>query len=161
MTAVDDVAELAALPLLLTIGQAAKVLDVCPAKAYEMAHRYEETGCEGLPVIRLDKLYRVPRWAFAVRALTGHVVTMAELEAHAQQVLQQLAGQTTDVPAPAVDEPEAVSRPPSAGRRGAGRGRRSSGGRGGCRTSAAVTYFDYVGRYGGAHWTPWMRSGPR
>ena len=61
--------------MLLTIRQAATVLDVCPAKAYEMAHRYEATGCEGLPVIRLDKLYRVPRWAFAVLVLTGRVVT--------------------------------------------------------------------------------------
>ena len=82
--------ELAGLPLLLTIRQAAKVLDVCPAKAYEMAHRYEATGSEGLPVIRLDKLYRVPRWAFAVLVLTGRVVTMAELETHGQQVRQQL-----------------------------------------------------------------------
>ena len=60
MTVVDDVVELGELRLLLTIRQAAKVLDVCPAKAYAMADRYEATGCEGLPVIRLDKLYRVP-----------------------------------------------------------------------------------------------------
>jgi hypothetical protein len=81
LSAVDDVDELAGLPLLLTIRQAALVLDVCPAKAYEMAHRYEATGCEGLPVIRLDRLYRVPRLAFAVLVLTGRVVTVAELEA--------------------------------------------------------------------------------
>ena len=93
------------------------MLGVCPAKAYEMAHRYEATGCEGLPVIRLDKLYRVPRWAFAVLVLTGRVVTKAELEAHGQQVLQQLAGQPATIPAPAVVEPEAVTRSRSAGRR--------------------------------------------
>ena len=86
LNVVHDVDELAGLPLLLTIRQAATVLDVCPAKAYEMAHRYEATGSDGLPVIRLDKLYRVPRWAFAVLVLTGRVVTEAELEAHGQQV---------------------------------------------------------------------------
>jgi hypothetical protein len=100
MSAVDDVAELAELPLLLTIRRAAKVLGICPAKAYEMAHRYEATGCEGLPVIRLDKLYRAPRCAFAVLVLTGQVVTMAELEAHVQQVLGQVSGQPTEIPAP-------------------------------------------------------------
>ncbi len=42
----NDAVQLADLPLLLTIRQAAKVLDVCPAKAYAMARRYEATGCE-------------------------------------------------------------------------------------------------------------------
>jgi hypothetical protein len=131
MRAVDDAVELAGLPLLLTIRRAAKVLDICTAKAYELAHRFEATGCEGLPVIRLDKLYRVPRWGFAVLALTGHVVTREELEAHAQLVLHQLSGQTADIPAPpVVDEPETVSRPSSAGRRAAGRVRPSSRRRG-------------------------------
>ena len=115
------------MPLLLTIRQAAKVLDICPAKAYEMAHRYEATGCEGLPVIRLDKLYRVPRWAFAVLVLTGRVVTVAELEAHGQQVCEQLSGQPATIPTPAVVEPEAVTRSRSSGRRAGGRGVRSSG----------------------------------
>jgi hypothetical protein len=45
--AVHDVDELGRLPLLLTIRQAARVFGICPAKAYEMAHRYEATGCEG------------------------------------------------------------------------------------------------------------------
>ena len=127
VTGDNDVVQLAELPLLLTIRQAAKVLDVCPAKAYEMAHRYEATGCEGLPVIRLDKLYRVPRWAFAVLVLTGRVVTVAELEAHGQQVRQQLSGQLAAIPTPAVVEPDAVTRSRSSGRRAAGRGRPSSG----------------------------------
>jgi hypothetical protein len=106
-------------------------LGICPAKAYEMAHRYEETGCEGLPVIRLDKLYRVPRWAFAVRVLSGHVVTLAELEAHAHHVLHELTGRAGADPPPAIAaEPEAVSRPSSTGRRAAGRVRSSSRRRG-------------------------------
>ena len=103
-----DVVQLAELPLLLTIRQAAKVLDVCPAKAYAMAHRYEATGCDGLPVIRLDKLYRVPRWPFAVLVLTGRVVTLAELEAHGQQVREQVSDQ--------------ADREPDPGRCGTGRG---------------------------------------
>ena len=71
-----------------------------------MAHRYEATGCDGLPVIRLDKLYRVPRWAFAVLVLTGRVVTLAELEAHGQQVGEQVSGQAAASPTPAVVEPD-------------------------------------------------------
>jgi hypothetical protein len=118
-----DVVQLAELPLLLTIRQTAKVLNVCPAKAYEMAHRYEATGCDGLPVIRLDKLYRVPRWAFAVLVLTGRVVTVAELEAHGQQV----GDRRTASPTPAVVEPEAGRRSRSSGRRAAGGGLRSPG----------------------------------
>jgi hypothetical protein len=129
LSAVHDVDELAGLPLLLTIRQAAPVLDVCPAKAYEMAHRYEATGCEGLPVIRLDKLYRVPRVAFAVLVLTGRVVTVAELEAHCERVLQQLIRQPAQIATPAVVEPEAVFRSSSGGRRAGGRGRRSPGSR--------------------------------
>jgi hypothetical protein len=128
LNAVHDVDELAGLPLLMTIRQAALVLDVCPAKAYEMAHRYEATGCEGLPVIRLDKLYRVPRLAFAVLVLTGRVVTVAELEAHCERVLQQLSGRPATIPT-AVVEPDAVSRARSAGRRAGGRGGRSAGSR--------------------------------
>jgi hypothetical protein len=122
-----DVVELAELPMLLTIRQAAKVLDVCSAKAYAMAHRYEETGCEGLPVIRLDKLYRVPRGPFAVLVLTGRVVTVVELEAHAQHVHEQLSDRRVAVPNESVVEPEAGSRSRSAGRRAAGRVGRTSG----------------------------------
>jgi hypothetical protein len=128
MLAANDLVELAALPLLLTIRQAAKVLGICPAKAYEMAHRYEATECEGLPVTRIDRLYRVPRWAFAVFVLTGRVVTLAELENHARQVHQQLGGQ----PSPAAGQPLEVpplhsSRVRAAGRVGRSSGRRSAG----------------------------------
>jgi hypothetical protein len=101
-----DAVQLAELPLLLTIRQAAKVLNVCPAKAYDMAHRYEATGCDGLPVIRLDKLYRVPRWAFAVLVQGGRVVTSAELGAHARQVLQQLGGQSATISTPPLWQPK-------------------------------------------------------
>ena len=86
-----DVVQLAELPLLLTIRQAAKVLDVCPAKAYDDGPPLRGDRVRGLPVIRLDKLYRVPRWPFAVLVLTGRVVTVAELEAHGQQVREQLS----------------------------------------------------------------------
>jgi hypothetical protein len=132
-----DVGELAELPMLLTIRQAAKVLHVCTAKAYAMAHLYEQTGCEGLPVIRLERLYRVPRGPFAVLVLTGRVVTVAELEAHAHQVHGHLSGRPVavrnqSVVEPEVAEPDVGSRSRSAGRRAAGRvGRPSSGRRAG------------------------------
>lgn len=125
-----DVGELAELPMLLTIRQAAKVLHVCTAKAYAMAHRYEQTGCEGLPVIRLEKLYRVPRGPFAVLILTGRVVTVAELEAHGRHVHEHLSDRPVEVRNQSVVESEVGSR--SAGRRAAGRvGRASSGRRAG------------------------------
>jgi hypothetical protein len=126
--AVQDEDELAGLPLLLTIRQAARVLDVCPAKAYEMAHRYEASGCEGLPVIRLDKLYRVPRWALAVLVLTGRVVALADLESHGQQILQQLSRQPVTSRVDVV-APDAEFRARSAGGRAGGRGRRAAGSR--------------------------------
>ena len=124
-----DVVQLAELPLLLTIRQAAKVFNVCPAKAYEMAHRYEATGCDGLPVIRLDKLYRVPRWAFAALVLTGRVVTLAELQTHEQQVRQLLNGHLATIPTTAVVEPDVAPQARSSGKRAAGGLRRSSGSR--------------------------------
>ena len=127
VTGSNDVVELDELPLLLTIRKAASVLDVCPAKACAMARRYEVTGCEGLPTIRLGKLYRVPRWPFAVLVLTGRVVSLAEVEAHAHEVLSQLNGQPAATPTPAVVEQDTAPRSRSSGQRTAGRVRRSSG----------------------------------
>jgi hypothetical protein len=46
----------------LTVLEAAKVLRLGRTCAYELAARYEETGgAEGLPVVRLGRLLRVPR----------------------------------------------------------------------------------------------------
>ena len=57
---------LEALPLVLTVAEAAKVFRISAATAYEQAHRWEETeGVQGLPVLRLGRVLRVPRSAVA------------------------------------------------------------------------------------------------
>jgi len=49
-------------PELLTVEEAAGVLRIGRGLAYELARRWEATGgAEGLPVIRLGRLLRVPR----------------------------------------------------------------------------------------------------
>lgn len=57
-------------PLTLTVEEAGKVLRVSRSTAYELAAAYERTdGAEGLPVVRLGRLLRVPRHQLA--ALLG------------------------------------------------------------------------------------------
>jgi hypothetical protein len=66
-TRIDEVsAELAGLPLLLTVEETAAVLRVGRTLAYQLARLYDTTdGREGLPTIRLGRVLRVPRWALA------------------------------------------------------------------------------------------------
>jgi hypothetical protein len=67
-----------------------------------------------------------------VLILTGRVVTVAELEAHAHQIHEQLSDRRFAVPTESVVEREARSRPQSASRRLVGGvGRTSSGRRAG------------------------------
>jgi hypothetical protein len=49
------------LPDFLTVTEAARILRIGRTAAYEQAVRFEATGgAEGLPVIRIGKLLRVP-----------------------------------------------------------------------------------------------------
>jgi hypothetical protein len=50
------------LPDFLTVTEAARALRIGRTIAYEQATRFEETGgAQGLPVIRIGRLLRVPR----------------------------------------------------------------------------------------------------
>ena len=55
-------AEAEELPAVLSVEEAAAFLRIGRTCAYELARRYQSTGGrEGLPVIRLGRLLRVPR----------------------------------------------------------------------------------------------------
>ena len=57
-----SVPEPAELPVVLSVEEAAAFLRIGRTCAYELARRYEVTaGREGLPVVRLGRLLRVPR----------------------------------------------------------------------------------------------------
>lgn len=50
------------LPDFLTVAEAAVVLRIGRTAAYDLAKRYERTGgAEGLPVVRIGRVLRVPR----------------------------------------------------------------------------------------------------
>jgi hypothetical protein len=67
-------------PLLYTVEEAAGALRIGRTLAYAMARRYETSGgADGLPVVRLGKCLRVPRWALMELARNGRVVALAEL----------------------------------------------------------------------------------
>ena len=65
-------------PLLYTVEEAAALLRISRTLAYEMACQYVAScGQAGLPVIRLRKRLRVPRWALLEIALHGRVVSIS------------------------------------------------------------------------------------
>lgn len=67
-------------PLLLTVEEAAGVLRIGRSLAYELARLYESSdGRDGLPVLRVGALMRVPRRALAELISTGRVVRLADL----------------------------------------------------------------------------------
>ena len=67
-------------PLLLTVEESAAVLRIGRSLAYELARLYESSdGRDGLPVLRVGALMRVPRWALAELISTGRVVRLADL----------------------------------------------------------------------------------
>lgn len=52
------------LPDFLTVEEAARILRIGRTTAYEQTRRFEDTnGLEGIPVIRVGRLMRVPRAA--------------------------------------------------------------------------------------------------
>ena len=66
------------LPAMLTVEEAARVLRIGRSLAYQLATRYLDSGgTDGLPVLRIGGVLRVP--AFALRELitTGIVVQLA------------------------------------------------------------------------------------
>jgi hypothetical protein len=65
---------------LLTIDEAADVLDIGRSLAYKLAREYIDSGgTAGMPVIRLGGCLRVPRWALLVLATTGRVVRLCDV----------------------------------------------------------------------------------
>ncbi|MHB8329523.1 MAG: helix-turn-helix domain-containing protein [Acidimicrobiales bacterium] len=61
----DEHPALDALPLVLTVEEAAAVLRIGRSAAYEQARIFRATnGAEGLPVICVGRILRVPRAAF-------------------------------------------------------------------------------------------------
>jgi hypothetical protein len=64
----------------LTIDEAADVLDIGRSLAYKLAREYIDSGgTAGMPVIRLGGCLRVPRWALLVLATTGRVVRLCDI----------------------------------------------------------------------------------
>lgn len=73
----QDVDEWCELPLLLTVDEAARVLRIGRSKAYEMTKVYgTSAGTQGLPVLRLGDLLRVPRFALHEFVTTGRIVQL-------------------------------------------------------------------------------------
>jgi hypothetical protein len=80
MSAVGELeAALADYPLLLTVDEAAGVLRISRAHAYELARRYEASdGIEGIPVLRVGSCLRVPRWTLVELLGTGRLVRLRD-----------------------------------------------------------------------------------
>ena len=73
----EPIDEWSAMPLLMTVEEAARVLRVGRSKAYDMAAQYTKSGgLEGLPVLRMGDLLRVPRPALCEYVNTGRVVQL-------------------------------------------------------------------------------------
>ena len=65
------------LPAMLTVDEAARVLRIGRSLAYQLASRYlEGGGTDGLPVLRLGGVLRVPSFALRELITTGTVVQL-------------------------------------------------------------------------------------
>jgi len=66
-----------ALPIVLTVSDAARVLRIGRSKAYEMAALYTSScGTRGLPCLRIGDLVRVPKDALHEFVTTGQIVQL-------------------------------------------------------------------------------------
>lgn len=75
----------AELPLLLKVEEAARVLRIGRSKAYEMTTLYATSaGTEGLPVLRMGDVLRVPRFALYEFVTTGRIVQLIPRDEDAQ-----------------------------------------------------------------------------
>jgi excisionase family DNA binding protein len=92
-----------ALPIMLTIDEAARVLRIGRSKAYEMAATYTSSGgTHGLACLRLGDLLRVPKFALHEYVTTGHIV---------QLIPQHDANATADATADATVDATAARTP--------------------------------------------------
>jgi hypothetical protein len=73
-------------PDLLTVEEAARVLRIGRTSAYALARRYPATdGVEGVPVLRVGHLLRVPR--FRLEELVGGPITWPPLDTETEPVV--------------------------------------------------------------------------
>ncbi len=65
------------LPAMLTVDEAARVLRIGRSLAYQLATRYLDSGgTDGLPVLRLGGVLRVPGFALRELITTGTVIQL-------------------------------------------------------------------------------------
>ena len=73
----EPIDEWDALPLMLTVIDAARVLRIGRSKAYELTTLYASSGgTQGLPCLRLGDLLRIPKAALHEYVTTGHIVQL-------------------------------------------------------------------------------------
>jgi excisionase family DNA binding protein len=77
-------------PDFLTIEEAAAVLRISRTAAYKLAHQYLRTnGREGLPVVRIGRNLRVPR--YQLERMLGGPINWAAITRHSARALQSIA----------------------------------------------------------------------
>ena len=73
----EPIDEWDALPMMLTVIDAARVLRIGRSKAYELTSLYASSGgTQGLPCLRLGDLLRVPKFALYEFVTTGQIVQL-------------------------------------------------------------------------------------
>lgn len=71
----DSEGDLADLPAMLTVDEAASVLRIGRTLAYRLAAGFAAGDVHGLPVVRLGGCLRVPRWALIEFIQHGRIVS--------------------------------------------------------------------------------------